>query len=132
VIAAEMAATQNEEEKQEAPPPIVGDDPTIFESRTKGENLCEQMTNKDSFNKDVREGNQLDAMFRKILVCPESHPNFIVKDGLVWTTNRGGENVLCIPSSTSKGLTLYGRIIDQAHTIVAHFGPQKTADYVRQ
>jgi hypothetical protein len=53
MIAAEMAATQNEGEKQEAPPPIVGDDPTIFESRAKGENLCERMTNKESFDKDV-------------------------------------------------------------------------------
>jgi hypothetical protein len=39
VIVAEMAATQNKEEKQEASPLIVGDDPTIFESRMKGENL---------------------------------------------------------------------------------------------
>ena len=132
VIAAEMAAVQNKEEKQEAPPSIVGDDPTIFESRAKGENLHERMTIKDSFDKDVREGYQSDTVFRKILVRPESHPNFTVKDEFVWTTNRGGENVLCIPSSTSKGSTLYGRIIDQAHTIVGHFGPQKTADYARR
>ena len=132
IIAAEMAAAQNEEEKQEAPPSIVGDDPTIFESRVKGENLHERMTIKDSFNKDVRERYQSDTVFRKILVRPESHPNFTVKDEFIWTTNRGGENVLCIPSSMSKGSTLYGRIIDQAHTIVGHFGPQKTADYARR
>jgi regulator of replication initiation timing len=53
VIAAEMAAAQSEGDKQEAHPPIVGDDPTIFESRAKGENLREQMTNKDSFDKDI-------------------------------------------------------------------------------
>jgi hypothetical protein len=53
----------------------VGDDPTIFESRMKGENLHKWMTNKDSFDKDVWEGDQLDAVFWKILVCPESHPN---------------------------------------------------------
>jgi len=63
VIAAEMAAAQNEEEKQDAPPPIVGDDPTIFESHAKGENLREQMMNKDSFDKDVQEGYQSDAVF---------------------------------------------------------------------
>jgi hypothetical protein len=39
VIAAKMAATQNEGDKQEAHPPIVGNDPTIFESCAKGENL---------------------------------------------------------------------------------------------
>jgi hypothetical protein len=39
MIAAKMAVAQNEEEKQEAPPPIVGNDPTIFKSCTKGENL---------------------------------------------------------------------------------------------
>jgi DNA-directed RNA polymerase subunit H (RpoH/RPB5) len=83
------------------------------------------MTNKDSFDKDVQEGYQSDAVFRKILIRPESHPNFTVKDEFIWTMNRGGENVLCIPSSTSKGSTLYGRIIDQAHTIVGHFGPRR-------
>jgi hypothetical protein len=36
-----MAAAQSEGDKQEAHPPIVGDDPTIFESRVKGENLRE-------------------------------------------------------------------------------------------
>jgi hypothetical protein len=58
-----MAAIQNEEEKQEAPPSIVGDDPTIFESHVKGENLHKRMTTKDSFDKDVREGYQSDAVF---------------------------------------------------------------------
>jgi hypothetical protein len=69
-----MAAGQCEEEKLDAPPPIVSDDPTV---------LHKQMTNKDSFDKDVREGYQSDAVFQKILVRPESHPNFTVKDEFV-------------------------------------------------
>ena len=35
-------------------------------------------------------------------------------------------------SSVSKDTTLHGRIIEQAHMIVGHFGPLKTAEYVRR
>jgi hypothetical protein len=35
VIVAKMAATQSEGDKQEAHPPIVSDDPTIFESHAR-------------------------------------------------------------------------------------------------
>jgi len=42
MIVAKMAAASDERDKQEAHPPIVGDDPTIFESRAREKTYAEQ------------------------------------------------------------------------------------------
>ena len=40
--------------------------------------------------------------------------------------------MLCVPRGTHKGRSLTGIVIDQAHTVLGHFGPSKTADYIRR
>lgn len=58
---------------------------------------------------------------------------FSIEKGLIFTTNRGGERVLCIPHGTSQnGKSLYGIIAEQAHEVLGHFGGQRTSDYVRR
>src|SRR5262249_18365952 len=43
-----------------------------------------------------------------------------------------GEPVLCIPRARNKKFSLTAQVIEQAHTTLGHFGPQKTADYIRR
>jgi len=67
-----------------------------------------------------------------VLKQPDQHAAFTIRDQLIWSRNRGGEQVLCVPSTKMGRQSLHGIIIDQAHTIVGHFGPQCTTDYIRR
>jgi hypothetical protein len=72
----------------------------------------------------------VDCVFKKILKKPRDHPGFEIWDDFIWMKNQGGEEVLCVPSTNSKGTTLHGHIIEQAHMIIGHFIPLKTSEYI--
>jgi len=74
------------------------EDPTIFESRVRS-----------------------DSLVVKVLKQPDQHTAFTIHDQLIWSRNRGGEQVLCIPSMKMGSQSLHDIIIDQAHTIVGYF-----------
>jgi len=59
------------------------------------------------------------------------HSSFTYRDGLLYSKNRGGLEVLCIPRVVTKDYSLMATVIEQAHTILGHFGSQKMADYIR-
>ena len=88
------------------------------------------MSERDPLNDDILKGYAKDKLFGKVLEKPEDHPGFQIQDKFVWMKNRGRVDVLCIPVATSKGTTLHGRIIEQAHSIVGHFGPLKMLEYI--
>ncbi|KAF8221662.1 hypothetical protein L208DRAFT_1063040, partial [Tricholoma matsutake] len=106
------------------------DDPSIYASQAKGPDLHIDMSELDPLNDDICKGYVNNRHFKKILEKPKDHPNFQIRDDFIWRKNRGGKDVLCIPTSTSKGTTLHGRIIEQVHTLVGHFGPLKTSEYI--
>jgi hypothetical protein len=100
------------------------EDPMVFKSRVRGNDLCEFMSHNDTFEEDICKGYPDDKVFGKILPKVDRHPMFSMKNGVIWARNRGGEDVVCIPSTKSQDMTLRTRIIDQAHQVVGHFGPQ--------
>ena len=108
------------------------ENPSIYASQAKEPDLRIHMSELDPLNDDIRRGYQNDKVFKLVLEKPEDHPSFCIQNGYIWKKNRGGEDVLCVPTSPSKGTTLHGRIIEQAHTIVGHFGPLKTSEYIRR
>ena len=59
------------------------------------------------------------------------HPSFKTKNKIIYTKNRGGENVVCVPLAMLAETTLKTRILDQAHQVVGHYGPQRMSDYIR-
>ncbi|KAI0038192.1 hypothetical protein FA95DRAFT_1505977, partial [Auriscalpium vulgare] len=73
-----------------------------------------------------------DPTFKKILSDPKAHERFTVHGDLITTHNRAGEEVLCVPSTLHGKRRLTEIVIDLAHTMLGHFGPQKTADYIRR
>jgi hypothetical protein len=106
--------------------------PTVVELRVKGENLHKTMANNKTFEEDILRGYEEDAFFGRITKKNKENSLFRIHNGLVWTQNRGGEEVLCIPLSKSLNTTLHARIVEQAHQVVGHFGSQRTSDYVRR
>jgi hypothetical protein len=106
------------------------EDPTVFELRARSEHLVAKLIANDSFLTDIRSGYKHDSLFVKVLKQPDQHTAFTICDQLIWSRNRGGEQVLCVPSMKMGSQSLHGIIIDQVHMIVGHFGPQHTTDYV--
>ncbi|KAG6893552.1 hypothetical protein C0995_016721, partial [Termitomyces sp. Mi166 len=76
----------------------------------------------------ILQGYKKDRMYIEILNKPTEHPRFTIERELIYTVNMEGAKVLCVPRDWS----LITTILDQAHTIVGHFGYQKTLNYVRQ
>ena len=123
VTAASIAASQRTETDLHDSGPVE-EDPTIFESRVKGDNLRETMTQTDTFEEDIRKGYTLDLWFQKVKEKIRMQMTFKERDGFIWAQNRRGEDVLCIPSAPSGDMNLRTRILDQAHQVVGHYGPQ--------
>jgi Integrase zinc binding domain len=107
------------------------EDPMVFKSRARGNDLCKFMSHNNTFEKDIHKGYSNDEMFRKILPKVDRHPMFSMKNRVIWAQNRGGEDVVCVPSTKSQDTTLRMRIIDKVYQVVGHFGPQQTINYIR-
>ncbi|KAF8234185.1 hypothetical protein L208DRAFT_1263123, partial [Tricholoma matsutake] len=105
------------------------DNPTVYDSLASGTDL--KTATQLELKTLIRVGYAQDKLFSKIMKQPGDHPSFKVEDRLVWTKNKGGVRVLCIPSAPLKDGTLHGQIINQAHCIIGHFGPTKMAEYVQ-
>ncbi|KAG6892266.1 hypothetical protein C0995_004576, partial [Termitomyces sp. Mi166 len=76
----------------------------------------------------ILQGYKKDQMYVEILDKPTEHSRFMIERKLIYTVNREGAKVLCVPRDQS----LITTILDQAHNIVGHFGYQKTLNYVRR
>jgi hypothetical protein len=124
--------SQNRNKTSRSREVMTDDKPTVVESRAKGENLRKTMANDKTFEEDILKGYEEDVFFGRITKKNEENPLFRIHNGLVWTQNRGGEEVLCIPSAKSLETTIRARIVEQAHQVVGHFGSQRTSDYIRR
>ena len=132
LLAAELAANAEPE-----PEPDRGsdeDDPTVFHSRDQGPPLRTNVEGNNSFLSDVIASYPTDAFFKHILAKLNEHSRFFKENDLLFCRNQGDEIVLCVPKGVHKDTnkSLRGLVIESAHAVVGHFGPQKTSDYVRR
>jgi len=73
----------------------------------------------------------MDPFFRKAIEKIGAPPSFKMKNEIIYTKNREGEDVVCIPSTMLAEMTLK-TILDQDHQVVRHYGPQITSNNIRQ
>src|SRR3984957_12899869 len=73
------------------------EDPTIIGSLSNGPELRLHVEKTADFIKKVKTGYCHDQLFSKIVTEISRHSAFSLRDGLLYTTNRGGHEVLCIP-----------------------------------
>jgi RNase H-like domain found in reverse transcriptase/Reverse transcriptase (RNA-dependent DNA polymerase)/Integrase zinc binding domain len=106
------------------------DDPTIFESISDGPELRKYVEKATDFLERVRAGYSKDPLFSKVVNEQSHYSTFEYREGLLYTRNRGKDEVLCIPRVITKDYSLTATVIEQGHTILGHFGAQKTADYI--
>ena len=74
------------------------DNPSIFASQAKGPDLHRHMSELDPLNDDIQKGYANDKVFKVVLEKPEDHPDFDIRNRYIWRKNRGGEDILCVPS----------------------------------
>ena len=75
----------------------LGKDPTIIESLSHGPELRLHVEKTADFIEKIKAGYRHDRLFSKIVTKISRHSAFSLRDGLLYTTNRGGHEVLCIP-----------------------------------
>jgi len=85
----------------------------------------------DTFEEDITKGYIIDPFFGKVIKKMGTHPSFETKNKIIYTKNRGGKDIVCIPSAMSAEMTLRTRILDQAHQVVRYYSPQRMSDYIR-
>ena len=72
-----------------------------------------------------------DLVFAKILVHPDAHQQFGVCDDLIWTKIQMGRDIVCLPRKAFlRDRRLVEIIINQAHTMIGHFGQSATSRYI--
>jgi len=98
------------------------DDLTLFESLAPGPELCEHIEKVSNFLDKVKKGYKEDNMFSKIIKESGNYSTFQYREGFLYTNNQGGQEVLCIPCVMTKDYSLTTIVIEQAHTILGHFG----------
>jgi hypothetical protein len=94
VRAAELAAAPEPVDEAHVTVVATDEDPTVFELRVHGEHLVAKLTANDSFLADIKSGYEHDLLFVKVLKQPDQHTAFTIHDQLIWSHNRGGEQVL--------------------------------------
>ncbi|KAI0039519.1 hypothetical protein FA95DRAFT_1504070, partial [Auriscalpium vulgare] len=109
-----------------------GNDPRVIDSTQNGPPLNQRMDDTHGFMDDVRAEYALDPLFVKVINDLGAHPAFSAENGLIYTTNKAGTRVLCIPGVVTKKRRLTERVIDQAHAVLGHLGTQKTSEYIRR
>ena len=73
-----------------------------------------------------------DPFFAPIYLHPEQYNKFDLHKDYLWTRNRAGERVICVPRGLLKGKSIRGCIIGACHTTVGHLGTSKTLEYIRR
>jgi hypothetical protein len=116
------------------PPSIPGprEDPIVYESSTQKSLATETMGKHTQFLETVENAYATDVLFSKVLNNPEHHKAFVMKNNLIYTRNRVGDDVLCIPKGQMGARAMREIIIDTAHDLLGHFGSLKVIDYVRK
>src|SRR5258706_480262 len=74
----------------------------------------------DDFLAVIRNAYNEDTLFSKILLHPEHHPRFTIKNNLIYIKNTVGNAVVVVPEALSKGRRVTEIAIDQAHRIISH------------
>ena len=131
-VEAEEMADHAERSKEDNLIKGSGDDPNLLESAGNSPDLPRQLQDNEGLQAAITAGYQTDPVLSKVWDDPGHHATFQLRDNLMYTDNRGGEEVLCVPHTKAKGDTVIAMIIAQAHQMLGHLGAQRTMDYIRR
>jgi hypothetical protein len=90
------------------------------------ENKQPATLNNDGFIQMIKDYYPRNKLFELILEKPEDYNAFSVQEEIIWTVNPHGDEVVCVPRNRE----LIMQLIDQAHTVLGHYGDQQMAEYL--
>jgi hypothetical protein len=129
LVAAAVAA----DDVPTVPRPGDGEDLTVGDALQDGPPLHVIVFGDNGFVQAVKDGYSDDSMFSKIIEKPHHFTMFRLVDGIIHTKNRLGVDCICIPRALFKGKrSLPEIVIDHAHIVLGHLGPQRTSEYARR
>ncbi|KAJ7017753.1 hypothetical protein C8F04DRAFT_1278809 [Mycena alexandri] len=96
----------------ESPPE---EDISIFNSRPRVEDPTRPMVTDTEMISAIKLAYPNDKLFARVLNHEKDLAMFTVREGLIYTRNRGGEEVLCVPETRMGEKMLQGSLIEQAH-----------------
>ena len=108
------------------------DDPNLLKSAGNSPDLPRQLQDNEGLQAAITAGYQTDPVLSKVWDDPEHHAAFRLRDNLMYTNNRSGEEVLCVPHVKVKGDMVITMIIAQVHQMLGHLGAQQTVDYIHR
>ncbi|KAJ3005109.1 hypothetical protein NUW54_g4489 [Trametes sanguinea] len=71
--------------------------PKLGDALSAGPSLRLHIEGKDEFMTAVQQGYAHDSVLRKVQEQPEQHKVFAIRDRFIYTKNRRGDEVLCLP-----------------------------------
>ena len=83
-----------------SPIPVGPDDddlPLAIRAGADSQSPCTHVEQQVDLTHIVRKHYHKDPVFTKILVHLDTHQRFSVRDGLIWTKNQMGRDVVCLP-----------------------------------
>jgi transposase InsO family protein len=86
---------------------------------------------KDIF-KAIAKAYKKDHFFSKIWKEPSQFNKFMLHKSLLWTNNRMGNKVVCVPNGLMDGKSLRGVVIDSCHQTTGHSGLNRSMKYVQR
>ncbi|VDC04642.1 unnamed protein product [Peniophora sp. CBMAI 1063] len=113
-------------------PASSADNPRLVDSAADGPSLLQYARESSGFLSSVRSGYTKDVLFTRVVNKPVEYSTFKIRDKLLYTRNRAGDDVLCIPRTLHHGRRLTELAIDQAHTTIGHMGSFRTGEYLRR
>lgn len=115
------------------PPALEEDGPFTVEVAVERDwQLPKAFKEADRLRDAIKRSYATDTLFSKVLVDKFKHCPYSERNGLITIVNQAGERVVCVPDGKLGNKYIRGLIIEQAHEVVGHFGPQKTSEYIRR
>jgi hypothetical protein len=105
---------------------VDGDTPLEDVLFQRQENEQPATLNNDGFIQMIKDCYARDKLFELILEKPEDYNAFSVREEIIWMVNPCGDEVVCVPRNHE----LITQLIDQAYTMLWHYGDQRMAEYL--
>ncbi|KZV59630.1 hypothetical protein PENSPDRAFT_595081, partial [Peniophora sp. CONT] len=90
-----------------------------------------KLTDDAAFLSELRGAYDKDPLFSKVKQNVKQFKNFSLDNDIVYTKNRNGKAVICVPRAVKNKRKLTEKILDETHTLLGHLGTHRTSEYVR-
>jgi hypothetical protein len=127
-----IAAKAAKHQKARPTPVATTLDPTVLTAVQPQGDLLQVTKKSSNILEGISKGYASDTLLTKVWSDIDQYDNYWRNGQLLYTKNRDGSPVTCVPNTIWKERKLPEIIIDDAHRVLGHLGPSKTLSYIRR